>query len=297
MENIANCPICNSPETEVKLEVIDHSVTREQFGLSFCKSCNFLFTKHPPSKENIGRYYKSVDYISHTDSSKGLFNRVYQIIRKYTLSNKRTIITRFLEERQSSKLLDYGCGTGAFLKEMLSDGWNVSGVEPDDDAREKASSLIKKEIDHPVKIYDFEDNSFDVITLWHVLEHVHDLHETLAQLNTLLTESGLIVIAVPNHLSHDAIHYNSSWAAYDVPRHLYHFNPASLQKLLRLHGLKIVKVLPMWFDSFYVSLLSEKYKYGKMRILPALFQGFCSNFNALIRPGTCSSQIYIVKKI
>ncbi|MFM1962808.1 MAG: hypothetical protein RLZZ172_1653 [Bacteroidota bacterium] len=297
MENISNCPICNSPETEVKLEVIDHSVTGELFSLSFCKSCNFLFTTQPPSKENIGRYYKSENYISHTDSSKGLFNRVYQIIRKYTLSSKRSIITRFLEERQSSKLLDYGCGTGAFLKEMQSDGWKVSGIEPDDHAREKASSLINQEVYCPVKIHDFEKNSFEVITLWHVLEHVHDLHETLAQLHNILTQSGLIIIAVPNHLSGDASHYNSSWAAYDVPRHLYHFNPTSLQKLLGLHGLKIVKVLPMWFDAFYVSLLSEKYKHGKMRILPAILQGFYSNFSALISPGTCSSQIYIVKKI
>jgi SAM-dependent methyltransferase len=297
MENISNCPICNSSETEVKFEVIDDSVTGELFGLSFCKSCNFLFTTQPPSKENIGRYYKSENYISHTDSSKGLFNRVYQIIRKYTLSSKRSIITRFLEERKTSKLLDYGCGTGAFLKEMQSDGWNVFGIEPDDYAREKASSLINQEVYCPVKIHDFEKNSFEVITLWHVLEHVHDLHETLAQLHNILTESGLIIIAVPNHLSGDASHYNSSWAAYDVPRHLYHFNPTSLQKLLGLHGLKIVKVLPMWFDSFYVSLLSEKYKHGKMRILPALLQGFYSNLNALINPGTCSSQIYIVKKI
>ncbi|MEO0000100.1 MAG: hypothetical protein RL766_146 [Bacteroidota bacterium] len=297
MVNIINCPICKSLETEVKFDVIDHSVTGELFTLSFCKSCNFLFTTQPPTKENIGSYYKSEDYISHTDSSKGLFNRVYQIIRKYTLSSKRSIITRFLKERHSSKLLDYGCGTGAFLKEMQSNGWHVSGIEPDDHAREKASLLIKEEINSPDRIYEFEKNSFEVITLWHVLEHVHDLHETLAQLQNILTERGLIVIAVPNHLSLDAVHYNASWAAYDVPRHLYHFNPTSLQKLLGLHGLKIVKVLPMWFDSFYVSLLSEKYMKGKMRILPALFQGLYSNLNAIIRPGTCSSQIYIINKI
>lgn len=297
MVNIINCPICKGTETELKFQVIDHSVTGELFTLSVCKSCNFLFTTQPPSKENIGNYYKSEDYISHTDSSKGLFNSVYQIIRKYTLSSKRNIITRFLKERQSSKLLDYGCGTGAFLKEMQSNGWHVSGIEPDDQARQKASSLTKEEISGPDKIYDFEKNSFEVITLWHVLEHVHDLHETLAQLHNILTEGGLIVIAVPNHLSRDADHYNASWAAYDVPRHLYHFNPTSLQKLLGLHGLKIVKVLPMWFDSFYVSLLSEKYMKGKMRILPALVQGFCSNLNAILRPGTCSSQIYIVNKI
>jgi SAM-dependent methyltransferase len=297
MVNIIACPICKGTEIELKFQVIDHSVTGELFILSVCKSCNFLFTTQPPSKENIGKYYKSEDYISHTDSSKGLFNSVYQIIRKYTLSSKRNIITRFLKERQSSKLLDYGCGTGAFLKEMQSNGWHVSGIEPDDQARQKASSLTKEKINGPDKIYDFEKKSFEVITLWHVLEHVHDLHETLAQLHNILTEGGLIVIAVPNHLSRDADHYKASWAAYDVPRHLYHFNPTSLQKLLGLHGLKIVKVLPMWFDSFYVSLLSEKYMSGKMRILPAIFQGLFSNIQAVLRPGTCSSQIYIVNKI
>jgi hypothetical protein len=129
-----------------------------------------------------------------------------------------------------------------------------------------------------------------------VLEHVHELHETVKRLADLMADNGLLIIAVPNHLSGDARHYGQYWAAYDVPRHLHHFNPQSLKHLLSMHGLEITQILPMWFDSFYVSLLSEKYRFGKMKILPAIFQGLISNCKALIRPGTCSSQIYLIRK-
>lgn len=290
------CPICNGKENSPALRVKDFSVSGEFFEINFCDKCNFLFTASPPSPDKIGIYYQSDEYISHTDSNDGLFNKLYQLVRRFTLYSKHNLILKYSKISKPGKLLDYGCGTGAFLKEMKAGGWEVAGVEPDESARLKASTQTNITVIEPSKIQIYQDQVFDVITLWHVLEHVHDLHPTIDKLKRMLSPDGLMVIAVPNHTSLDAKHYRENWAAYDVPRHLYHFNPKSLEFLLGSHGLIITKILPMWFDSIYVSLLSEKYKYGKYRMIPAILHGVYSNFMSIFRPGTCSSQIYIIRK-
>jgi SAM-dependent methyltransferase len=290
------CPICKGKETSPALSVKDFSVSGEYFDICVCNRCNFFFTENPPSPNKIGRYYQSDEYISHTDSNEGLFNKVYQLVRRFTLSSKHRLIIKYSSISSQGKLLDYGCGTGAFLKEMQTGGWDVAGIEPDEAARLRASAQTNTTVVEPSKMQIYQDEVFDVITLWHVLEHVHDLHPTLDKLAGMLSVRGLMVIAVPNHTSFDAKHYRENWAAYDVPRHLYHFNPKSLDLLLRRHGLTIAKILPMWFDSIYVSLLSEKYKHGKIRMIPAIIYGILSNFISLFRPGTCSSQIYIIRK-
>jgi 2-polyprenyl-3-methyl-5-hydroxy-6-metoxy-1,4-benzoquinol methylase len=296
MANDRICPICGGSEVFEQLVVKDYSVSGEIFQLHNCRTCDALFTFNPPPPDKIGVYYQSDAYISHTDSTKGVFNKVYQWVRKIALTNKRKLIEGQCAANIQGKILDYGCGTGAFLLEMKEAGWDVTGLEPDESARNRANSLINQPVYEPEMLESLETGSFQVITLWHVLEHVHELHATLARLADLMTMDGLLVIAVPNHLSGDAQHYGQYWAAYDVPRHLHHFNPKSLKYLLLMHGLEITKTLPMWFDSFYVSLLSEKYKAGKMSIFPALWQGFSSNLKAIMLPGTCSSQIYLIRK-
>jgi 2-polyprenyl-3-methyl-5-hydroxy-6-metoxy-1,4-benzoquinol methylase len=296
MANEKICPICGGIEVFERLVVKDHSVSGEIFQLFTCRTCEALYTLNPPAPDQIGVYYQSDAYISHTDSNKGLFNKVYQRVRKFALTNKRKLIEHHDAGKAQGKILDYGCGTGAFLQEMKLAGWDVTGLEPDESARNRASSLINQTIYEPTLLESMPSGSYQVITLWHVLEHVHDLHETVARLADLMADNGLMIIAVPNHLSYDAQHYGQYWAAYDVPRHLYHFNPQSLKHLLSSYGLEINRILPMWFDSFYVSLLSEKYRSGKMRIISAIWQGISSNVKALIRPGTCSSQIYLIKK-
>lgn len=296
MSKVCFCPICNESDTSSMLRVKDFSVSGELFDLYSCNHCEFLFTADPPTPESIGRYYQSEDYISHSDSNEGLFNKVYQLVRRFTVRSKHNLILKYSKLLQPGRLLDYGCGTGAFLKEMQKGGWNVSGIEPDSAARDRASSQTNTVVVDPSNIQVYKHEVFDVITLWHVLEHVHDLHATLDKLAELLSPGGLMVIAVPNHTSLDAKYYREYWAAYDVPRHLYHFNPQSLHLLLQRHGLSVAKILPMWFDSFYVSLLSEKYKQGKMKMIQAVLIGFYSNLVSLFKPGTCSSQIYIVRK-
>ena len=282
-------------EADRFLKVKDHTVSGENFNLLKCRVCGFVYTQDPPDKNQIGRYYQSAAYISHTDSKKGIFDNIYQLIRSFALNGKRKLIEKVLQRKQG-KILDYGCGTGAFLKEMSTSGWEVSGIEPDPGAREKAATSTGVSIGDTPSIDQLAVDSFDVITLWHVLEHVHELEPTVNRFHQLIKSNGILLIAVPNHLSFDATHYSAFWAAYDVPRHLYHFTPQSIDFLLSKFGFKKLAIKPMWFDSFYVSLLSEKYKYGKMNPFSAIAVGLFSNLKALLNHGTCSSQIYIYQK-
>jgi 2-polyprenyl-3-methyl-5-hydroxy-6-metoxy-1,4-benzoquinol methylase len=272
--------------------VKDYTVSNEIFHLVKCIQCGFLYTDRPPGQQEIGKYYQSSDYISHTDSKQGLFNQVYQVVRNISLQHKFNLLKSSTHHKKGN-LLDYGCGTGAFLKFVQDQGWSAMGMEPDDGAREKASLLLGSPVSSPSQLKELPSNSFDAITLWHVLEHVHDLHETLEAFKRLLKQNGVLVIAVPNHSSWDATYYKQYWAAYDVPRHLYHFTPETIHRLLIDKGFSKVATKPMWFDAFYVSMLSEKYKSGRIRLLSACVIGWISNCIAFFQPGRCSSQIYV----
>ncbi|MFN5421700.1 MAG: methyltransferase domain-containing protein [bacterium] len=293
--SISKCPLCGKEDLEKNINVKDHTVSLSYFELAECKSCGFLFTLHPPNAETIGAYYQSVDYISHSDSSTVFLNSIYQIVRKRAVSSKRKLLFK-TTGKKSGSILDYGCGTGSFLNEMKSAGWRVAGIEPDASARQKAIDQTGVLVEVPSYLNNMQSGSMDAITMWHVLEHVHDLHQTINECLRILKDDGVLIVAVPNHSSFDAAHYKAFWAAFDVPRHLYHFSPDTMKKLMNMHGMSIVKILPMWYDSFYVSLLSEKYKHGKTKILSAIFIGVISNFKAFLTPGVCSSQIYVIRK-
>jgi 2-polyprenyl-3-methyl-5-hydroxy-6-metoxy-1,4-benzoquinol methylase len=293
---LVNCPICSHHHTTSFHVVKDYTVSHEVFQLVRCNQCGFLFTENPPAIHEIGRYYDSAEYISHTDSKKGLFNQVYQSVRNFSIGQKLRLVQSYTNS-QKGELLDFGCGTGSFLRFTKDKGWNVIGMEPDKAAREKASTLLGSSVLSPEELLHLSSNKFDVITLWHVLEHVHALHETLENFRKILNQDGILVIAVPNHASWDAKHYRHHWAAYDVPRHLYHFTPDTIHRLLTDKGFSKLGMKPMWFDSFYVSMLSEKYKTGRIRFFSGMLIGLISNINAMLQPGRCSSQIYIYKKI
>ncbi|MBM3443215.1 MAG: class I SAM-dependent methyltransferase [Bacteroidetes bacterium] len=295
MRGLVSCSQCDYPDTLHYLDVQDYSVSKELFSLNKCHSCGLIFTVNAPSRDEIGPYYRSDAYVSHTDSSKGLINRLYHLVRRHTIRNKRKMVTQ-PRKGIPGKLLDYGCGTGAFLYAMRDAGWEVQGLEPDETARANAYRLYALRVEAPESLKDIPDGYFDVITLWHVLEHVHDLKGTLRQLVRILSREGTIFIAVPNPISTDARHYGAHWAAWDVPRHLWHFPPIALQALLARYGLDVVGRKPMWFDSFYVSMLSEQYAYGSSRLLSALWTGLRSNVAAWLNPARCSSLIYIARK-
>ncbi len=290
-----NCPLCGSAEINNVLSVKDHTVSGETFVIAECNSCTLRFTQDVPDAVSILPYYKSEDYISHTNTSKGLVNSIYKIIRKRTLVKKRNLVEKSTGIKKGS-LLDVGSGTGAFVNEMKKKGWKAMGLEPDSDARSVAEELYNLDLKDVKEFYHLQSSSFDAITLWHVLEHVHDLASYVQQLKILLKDNGKIFIAVPNYTSLDAEIYKEHWAAYDVPRHLYHFSPQSILSLMEKNDLKIIQYKPMWYDGFYISLLSSKYKYGKSKWVSALWNGFRSNVRAMSNVKNCSSVIYVVSK-
>ena len=291
----AACPACAGTDIRENLRIRDHSVSGEVFAVWHCMNCHLKFTQDVPDSASIGKYYQSEAYVSHTETRKGLVNRLYHAVRTHTLQQKRTLVSKDVRSA-SPAILDYGCGTGAFLKVMKDAGWSATGLEPDPLARKNALELHGIDAESPDRLTSMDDASFDVITLWHVLEHVHLLQVTLDHLKRVLKPDGVIYIAVPNHKSADALHYGGSWAAWDVPRHLYHFSPETLRSLMQRKGLRVTHTLPMWFDAFYVSLLSEKYRKSGMLGYPAaLLQGLVSNLGAMMNKERCSSVIYVVR--
>jgi len=289
-----NCPLCGSSQIHEVLTAKDYTVSKENFGIWHCGSCSGRFTQNVPDGASIGKYYQSQEYISHTETREGLINRLYHSVRKITLRSKQNWV-RSATGLKQGKLLDIGSGTGAFLHYMKTGGWEVTGLEPDDTARQNAKQLYSVEALPIEQLFSLPEQAFDAITMWHVLEHVHDLHKYLEQLRKLVKPGGAIIIAVPNYTSLDAGYYKEFWAAYDVPRHLYHFSPASMESLLAQHNIKVIKKHPMVFDGFYVSLLSEKYKTGKSRLLAGFFQGLRSYRRGLKEVERCSSIVYECK--
>ena len=269
-------------------KVVDHSVSKEVFDLHHNPEFDMLITFPKPSLEKLPSYYESDDYISHTDGKRSLFEKMYHFIKGIALKKKLKLIN---SQSQKGKLLDIGAGTGDFLAVANSDGWQTVGIEPSTKAKEIA---IKKGVNFAQDFASLESNSFDIITMWHVLEHVPNLEEYISELKRLIKPSGTIIIAVPNFKSYDAKYYGEFWAAFDVPRHLWHFSKTAIQKLFAKQNLKLVEVLPMKFDSFYVSLLSEKYKNGKMNFLKAFWIGLKSNQYGN-RKKEYSSHIYVIK--
>ncbi len=287
-----SCPICRSKNILPVFPVEDYTVSSEDFEIWECKHCTLRFTQNIPEQEEIARYYQSENYISHSDINKGFINKAYHQVRKRTLLKKRNLVKK-LTAKKTGRILDIGSGTGAFLHTMQLANWLVTGLEPDATARQKSLELYGLQLNVSEKLYTLPTNSFDAITMWHVLEHVHDLHGYINQVNNLLKPGGKIFIAVPNYTCYDEEVYKEYWAAYDVPRHLYHFSPQAMKELLDLHGLSIEAIRPMWYDSFYVSLLSEKYKRGKSNPARAFLNGMLSNSKALMNTKKCSSVIYV----
>lgn len=279
----------NFSEQNVFITVTDYSVSGETFKLLLDSELQLLKTHPQPSLENLPKYYESDDYISHTDGKRSLFEKVYHFIKRKAIRDKVSLITKL--QPKKGLLLDIGAGTGDFLQEAKNQNWNCTGIEPS----EKAKSIaITKGVSFAADLASLENHSFDVITMWHVLEHVPDLEKQILELKRLLKPSGTIIIAVPNYKSFDAQHYGKFWAAYDVPRHLWHFSKIAIEKLFARENMKLIKILPMVFDSFYVSLLSEKYKTGKMNFINGFFIGLRSNIKAK-QNFEYSSHIYVIK--
>ena len=284
MNEILNCPICNTNLKEGHL-VKDHFGSEDRFQLKTCPKCQTLTTSPQPNETEIGRYYKSDNYISHGDSKGSLFDSLYSTIQRRNHNYKIKLIRKY---SLGHDLLDFGAGAGSFAKYTQGKTFNVTAVEPDDKARSRIDNTLETHSSlHTVK------QSFDIITAYHVLEHVHQLHDTLEKFKSLLNRNGTIHIALPNYQSYDAQYYESFWAGYDVPRHLYHFSQKGVHRLVSDLGLNLVGTHPLKFDCYYVSLLSEQYKSSNFAPAKALLKGFISNKKAA-QSGEYSSLIYVI---
>lgn len=292
----SHCPFCGSNNFKQVLTVKDYTVSNEIFEVCHCSNCNNRFTQNVANQTNIGKYYLSENYISHSDTSKGFISKIYHAVRKITLKNKRKLVVSQVQKTQGS-LLDIGAGTGAFANTMKQFGWTITALEPDETATNIAKQKYNIDLQNPATLYNLHQNSFDAITLWHVLEHIHTLKEYLQQFHRILKKEGKLFIAVPNYTSYDAQHYKEFWAGYDVPRHLYHFSPTGMVQLANEMGFNLITSKPMWFDSVYVAMLSEQYKSGKSSLIKAFFIGMMSNAKAMFNNKKCSSVIYILKKM
>ena len=344
---INTCPLCGGKHLGHAITCTDHYASGEQFNLVRCDDCGFIFTQGAPVEAEIGRYYETPDYISHTDTRKGLMNRVYHEVRKYMLSRKAKLIKR-TSGLSKGTLLDIGTGTGYFSNAMKERGWRVKAIEKSPQARSfakehfeldvdtedalagyadhlgtgtgyfsnamkergwrvkaiekspQARSFAKEHFELDVDTEDalagYADHSFDAITLWHVMEHLEHLNETWEKLFKLLKERGVLIVAVPNPSSYDAEKYKEWWAAYDVPRHLWHFTPSVMQQFGVKHGFKLAEQHPMPFDAFYVSMLTERYKGSRLSFLKGMWTGLLAWFSSLAKKERSSSMIYVFRK-
>lgn len=294
--NVPVCPVCNGKEFSSFLNCTDYFVSKEEFKIKQCNGCGFKITENIEDEDNIGPYYQSENYISHSNTSKGLVNAVYHRVRNYMLGRKRRLVEK-AAAIQKGHILDVGTGTGFFLNEMKDYGWLVTGIEKSGDARKFAKTEFNLDNLPTEELFKLKGNSYDVISLWHVLEHIHQLNENMETFFKLLKKNGKLIIAVPNNDSYDAKHYKEFWAAFDVPRHIWHFTPTQMKQLGEKHGFQINSLHTMPFDSFYVSMLSEKYKNSSMGFIRGIIHGKISWLQSILNKSKCSSVIYVFEKV
>ena len=295
MIEIHSCPVCHGTNFVPFIACNDNTVSHETFQIVQCVSCSLSFTNPRPADEELAKYYASSTYISHQQRAQSFIDKIYLFVRHFTLRWKLKLIQNNTL-LAGKNLLDFGCGTGEFIRVAKSNGWQTTGVEPSQNARDAALPEVSSDISPSLDAIS-ANTRFDVITLWHVLEHVPDLNSTIQQLKSRCAEHGTIFIAVPNHSSYDGNHYKENWAGYDVPRHLWHFNRHAMKTLIEKNSMVIQKIIPMRLDAYYVSMLSEKYKRnGKSSftsLLEAVITASRSN-NRAKQDMQYSSLIYVV---
>ena len=289
------CPVCGGTRLKQLMTCTDFSASHEQFELHTCEACGFVFTQDAPTGQALDAYYETPDYISHSDTRRGLINKAYHAVRSYMLGNKARLVIRE-SHRPKGRLLDIGTGTGYFANAMLQRGWQVEAVERNAAARQFARQRFGIEVQPETALDAYAPGSFDVVTLWHVMEHLQALDATWEQARRLLGERGVLIVAAPNCASYDARRYGPYWAAYDVPRHLWHFAPATIQPLASRHGFAMAARYPMPFDAFYISMLSEKYRGSRHPFAKGLCAGALAWLHAAGAKEQSSSMIYVFRK-
>ncbi|MCD4737313.1 MAG: methyltransferase domain-containing protein [Bacteroidales bacterium] len=293
LEYLENCPICGSKEIHLFLKSRDYFFTKEEFTVDLCNNCGFKFTNPRPFELDSTKYYQTEDYISHSNTDKSVFSRIYKKVRRINIKSKYSLVSKYSHNK--GNILDIGSGTGEFLLFLKKNGWNTFGIEPDINARNYAIQNYNLEVSDISSLNNFENDYFEIITLWHVLEHIYNFKDQVKSVKLKLKSEGIVFVAVPNAGSWDARHYNEIWAGYDLPRHISHFEIPTIQKLFNEVGFEILAIKPMKFDAFYISLLSEGYQKGGSKFF-ALLNGLRSNFSGMKDIGNFSSIIFVLRK-
>jgi SAM-dependent methyltransferase len=294
MEKLNSCPSCGDTKISPFLTAKDYTVSKEDFEINRCQSCELLFTNPRPTSSEAGPYYSSDNYISHSDTQEGVINKLYHLVRNFTLKQK----TRWIKNEKTGnlELLDIGCGNGHFLHACQKAGWKISGMELDPVTAARAKNMLGIDIYPSIQEIPKEER-FRLISLWHVLEHVYELEEYFKFFKSRIAKEGVLLLALPNSKSFDAHYFKEYWAAYDVPRHIYHFDPITIESLAQRHGFKLKSKRGQIFDSFYISLLSHEYKTGKKKFITSFIIGLLSNINAYFNTGNYSSNLYIFEHV
>ncbi len=289
------CPDCLSDKISLLLSCNDHFASGMNFSVLSCSDCGFTFTQDYPEESEMGRFYQSENYISHTDTAIGFTNKLYRVVRSFMLDRKKNLIKK-ITGLKTGKLLDIGSGTGYFAAKMKKNGWQVNGIEINDMARDFSISNFGLDVSTPDNIAALRSETYDCITLWHVLEHFHYPFKYISEISRLLKPGGLCLIALPNSASYDAIHYKQYWAAWDVPRHLWHFNPDTFRSFIEKRGFILESLHTLPLDVFYISQLSEKYKGSKFHFLKGILEASGFALLTVFNKKRSSSIIYILRK-
>lgn len=289
------CPLCKSSAIKKRFACVDEFATGEQFDIFECTACGLAFTQNVPDEKEIDRYYESPTYISHSNTSKGFVNRVYHIVRRIMLQKKARKV-EILTGLKNGRLLDYGAGTGHFARLMETRGWSVTAIEKNGKARELALKKFGFEMLPVEALSAIKDKELDVVTMWHVMEHIQEPDRMWDELHRILGDKGIAIIAVPNSASYDALKYKEHWAAYDVPRHLWHFTPSTIAQWGEKHGFVLDGQYTMPFDGFYISMLSEQYKDSRLHTIRGFWNGFKGWLLQCRRSSASSSIIYVFGK-
>ncbi|HVN56659.1 MAG TPA: class I SAM-dependent methyltransferase [Bacteroidales bacterium] len=290
-----SCQVCGSKDIVLLHTCTDHLVTGADFDIFTCRTCGFRFTQDIPDEADSGKYYESPEYISHTDSKKTIFERIYQVVRGYMLGRKKKL-TLVSTSMAKGNLLDIGSGTGHFLETMNRSGWDVTGIEVSTSARDYSAGKFGLKVFGPGHIHNLPDGHFDCITMWHVAEHIYDIKGYFSEAARMLRPGGKMVIALPNCDSFDAVHYSKDWAAWDVPRHLWHFSPLVFRSFLNENGFRLIEERILPFDVFYISILSEKQRGSKPGFVTGMIKGLYFSFLSFFNRGRASSLVYIACK-
>jgi len=299
-----NCLICGGTDHSPFLTGYDRfdPEKKRKFSLVRCNRCNFIFLNPRPDSTSIQKFYSHQDYhpfLNLNAPSKDLISKIYLLIRPYSIRWKRKKIHR---AKGIGSILDVGCGTGEFLFEMKRWKWEVVGIEADERGLQYARDTLGLKVFKDPE-WNFPRESFDVVTFWHTLEHIHDLRGTLERIVPLLKREGLLLIAVPNISSLDFKIYKRDWVALDLPRHLYHFEPNSLKALCRSLGLEVFKYHQIPLDTFYNCLMSERLAFERsnrktiflFHVLRGAIVALMSLYAGILRKG--SGILYYLRRL